>query len=233
MVYLVIAGVLLGALYGRLPAAVASRVFADETTPLLTRHDIARPWSIREPTARRAAVVQVVFATLCGATAAASDTNWVVVGYVWFAGVTLTLTITDMDMKLIPNRILFPSTGVGLGLLAIGALADGDLSSLPRAVAGGAAYFGFLLLVAVIARGGFGMGDVKLAVLLGLFTAYQGWPPLVVAVLGAFVLGGAVSILLLVFRIKGRKDAIPFGPYLVAAAYIAIAAGSEIADRYG
>ena len=128
--------------------------------------------------------------------------------------------------------MLFRSA-VGLGLLAIGALADGDLSSLPRAVSGGAAYFGFLLLVAVIARGGFGLGDVKLAVLLGLFTAYQGWPPLVVAVLGAFVLGGAVSILLLVFRIKGRKDTIPFGPYLVAAAYIAIAAGTEIADRYG
>ena len=62
--------------------------------------------------------------------------------------------------------------------------------------------------------------------------AFEGWRILVVGAVGAFVLGGAVSLILLVFRIRGRKDAIPFGPYLVVAAYIAIVAGDSIADWY-
>ena len=231
--YLVTASVLVGGLYGRLPAAVASRVFAQGRPSLLRGADFRRPWTLNEPTRLRATVVQIVFAALSGAAAVAMGTNWVLIGYLWFAGVTVTLTLTDIDQKLIPNRILFPGTAIAVVLLAVLAIADGDAAGLPRAAGGAVAYFAFLLVVSLAARGGFGMGDVKLAVLLGLFVAYRGWPPLVVAALGAFILGGAISIVLLALRIKSRKDAIPFGPYLVAAAYIAIAAGSELADNYG
>lgn len=152
--------------------------------------------------------------------------------YLWFVGVTVALTLTDLDHKLIPNRILFPSSGVALVLLGGGALVDGQLVDYGRAIVGGVAYFAALLIVALIARGGFGFGDVKLAAFLGLYATYIGWGQLVVAIVLPFVVGGVISIFLLVTRIKGRKDAIPFGPYMVIGAYLAVYAGHTIIDWY-
>lgn len=160
-------------------------------------------------------------------------TVWVLPAYLWFAGVTLALTLTDLDHKLIPNRILFPSTAVAIPLLGIGALLDGELPAWGRALLAGLAYFVVLLVIALIARGGFGFGDVKLAAFLGLYAGYLGWGHLLVALFLPFAVGGVISILLLVTRIKGRKDAIPFGPYMVIGAYLAVALGDQIIDWYG
>ena len=66
----------------------------------------------------------------------------------------------------------------------------------------------------------------------GMYLAYQSWGTLVVGGVGAFLLGGVVGLLLIIFRIRGRKDKIPFGPYLVAGAYLALAFGPEIVDWY-
>jgi leader peptidase (prepilin peptidase)/N-methyltransferase len=89
-----------------------------------------------------------------------------------------------------------------------------------------------LLLVALLARGGFGMGDVKLAFVLGLFAAFISWEALFVAVFGAFVLGGLASILLLLLTKASRKDAIPFGPWLVLGSWLAIVVGDAVAEWY-
>ena len=117
-------------------------------------------------------------------------------------------------------------------LLGLGALADGEPAAYGRALLGGIVYFLVLLVIALIARGGFGFGDVKLAAFLGLYSAYLGWGQLAVALILPFIVGGVVSIFLLVTRIRGRKDAIPFGPYMVAGAYLAVALGREIIDWY-
>ena len=185
--------------------------------------------SIREDP-RRTPVVAVVTAALFAATAVVVDVDWTLPAYLWFVAVTVTLTLTDIDTKLIPNRILFPGTVVALVLLIGGGLIEGG--PVVRAVAGGAVYFLLLFVVALIARGGFGFGDVKLAFLLGLFATYQSWDTLIVAIFAAFLLGGLVSLLLVVFRIRSRKDAIPFGPYLVLGTYVAIAWASSISTWY-
>ena len=233
MIYLVIAAATFGAIYGRIPAAVAERVFREDRAPLLIRADFTRPLVVEHPSPQLALGTQVATAVLAGATAAIIGDRWVLVAYLWFVVLTVTLTLTDVARKLIPNGILFRGFAIAVALLAAGALADGDAGHLLRALVGAAAYFGFLLVLALLARGGFGMGDVKLAALLGAFLAYDARSALVVGAVGAFLVGGAFSLLLVVFRIKGRKDAIPFGPSMVAAAYIAIAAGTEIADWYG
>lgn len=178
----------------------------------------------------RAPAVALVTGLLFAGTPLVLDVDWALPAYLWFVGVTVTLTLTDMDTKLIPNRILFPGIIVGAVLLTAGALIEDG--AIVRAFAGAAAYFILLLIVALIARGGFGFGDVKLAFLLGMFTAYQSWETLVVAVFAAFLLGGLVSLVLLVFRIRDRKDSIPFGPYLVGGAYVALAWGATIARWY-
>jgi leader peptidase (prepilin peptidase)/N-methyltransferase len=189
-----------------------------------------RPFeSIREDP-RRTPLVAVVTAALFAATPVVVDVDWTLPAYLWFVAVTVTLTLTDMDTKLIPNRILFPGTVVALVLLIGGGLIEGG--PVVRAIAGGALYFVLLFVLALIARGGFGFGDVKLAFLLGMFAAYQSWDALIVAIFAAFLLGGLVSLLLVVFRIRSRKDAIPFGPYLVLGAYVAIAWAGTISTWY-
>jgi leader peptidase (prepilin peptidase)/N-methyltransferase len=158
--------------------------------------------------------------------------DWTVVAYLWFAAVTLALALIDFDTKRIPNRILFPGAFVGALLLGAGAVAEGELGSYGRSWITALAYFGGFLILALLVPAGFGMGDVKLAFFLGMFVGYVSWAALVVAVFGAVFIGGGVSILLLVTRRVGRKDAIPFGPSMVVGAWIAIAFGNEIARAY-
>lgn len=158
--------------------------------------------------------------------------SWVVPAYWWFAAVAITLTLTDLDVQRIPNRILFPGTVVAAMLLATGSALDGELGSLARAGGGAGAYFGLLFIVALVARGGFGFGDVKLAVLLGGFLAYRSWEALVVGIFAAFLIGGVVAAVLLITRRAGRKSAIAFGPSMVAGAAVALAWAAPIADWY-
>jgi leader peptidase (prepilin peptidase)/N-methyltransferase len=188
--------------------------------------DCGKPISVRYP------IVEAGTAVLFGATAAILGASWTLPAFLWFAALTLVLSIVDLEHKRLPNRILYPGTIVGLALLTSGAAVEGTLEAMPRALAGGAGYFALLLLVAIAARGGFGMGDVKLAFVLGLFVTYGSWDALGVAVFAAFALGGVASIVLLVIGRARRKDTIPFGPWLVLGAWLAIAVGDEIADWY-
>jgi leader peptidase (prepilin peptidase) / N-methyltransferase len=178
-------------------------------------------------------VVETTTAVVFAGTAVVIGIEPVLPAYLWFTGVTIALILTDIDHKLIPNRILYPGIVVGAVLLVGGALVAGDSQSALRALLAGGAYFGALLVIALVApAGGFGFGDVKLAILLGMFTGYLGWGQVSVAFFFAFLLGGILSILLLLTGLKGRKDAIPFGPYLVLGAYVAIVAGDKILDWY-
>ena len=231
MTLLVVGCMAVGLVYGRLPAAVAARVFRSDNESLLVATDGTRPFAVA-PGSALATAVQILVAILLGGTAAVIGDRWVLVAYLWFVALTVTLTITDLDRKLIPNRILYPGFVIAGVLLSAGALLDGSPGALARSGLGAAAFFGFLLVLALVAGEGFGMGDVKLGALLGGFLAYEGWAILIVGSVGAFVLGGAMSVVLLALRIKGRKDAIPFGPYLVLGAYVALVVGDAIADWY-
>lgn len=177
-------------------------------------------------------MVEGLTAVAFAATAWYVGAQWVLVSLLWFVGVTIALTLTDLDHQRIPNRILYPSTIVALVLLAAGAVADGHFPSFVRGVEGGVAYFALLFIVALAARGGFGMGDVKLAFLLGLFLAYASWGTLIVGVFLAFVVGGLVALLLLLTKVRGRKDPIAFGPALIAGAWLAIPLAGRLLDWY-
>ncbi len=159
---------------------------------------------------------------------------WVLPAYWWFAGVGIALVLTDLDHKRLPDRIVFPGFAVGVVLLAAGTLLDGGGAGLMlRALAGAAAYSGFLFVIFLIApRGGFGFGDVKLALVLGLFLAYRSWAVLWAGIMLAFLIGGLTAVVLLATRRAGRKDAIPFGPALIAGAFVAAAWGHHLADWY-
>lgn len=161
-----------------------------------------------------------------------ADHGWLLPAFLVFGAATLALALIDLDYQLIPNRVLFPSLGIAGVLLTVGTFAEGEWDALLRGALGAIAYFAGLLVVALVARGGFGMGDVKLALLLGLFLAYVGWSTLIVGSVLAILLGGIVSILLLLTRKNSRQTKFAYGPYLVVGAWIALIWGQEIIDWY-
>lgn len=159
-------------------------------------------------------------------------TWWLWPAFAVYSVVLLLLAVTDLDTKLIPNRILGPGTVVAAMLLVIGWLFAMESGSILRAIGGAAAYFVAMYVLAIIARGALGFGDVKLAFLIGLFTGYLGWGEVVVAGVGGFILGGVVSVVLLLSGRFGRKDAIPFGPFMIVAGLVAAFWGPSIVAWY-
>lgn len=157
---------------------------------------------------------------------------WIWPAYASFGMAMVLLGVTDLDTKLIPNRILGPATLLTATLLVAGWALAGDAGSVLRAGAGALAYFAAMYVLAVLARGGLGFGDVKLAFLIGMVTGFLGWGHVVVAGVSAFILGGVTAVVLLVTRRSGRKDAIPFGPFMIVAGVIAVLWGTDIVDWY-
>lgn len=169
---------------------------------------------------------------LSAALASVVPTLWVLPAYLVFLWTMILLTVTDLDTQLIPNRILGPATAVGSVLLLIGHLFDTSAGSLTSALLGAVAYFLVMYLLASVVRGGLGFGDVKLAFLIGLFTGYYSLGHVLVAGIGSFFIGGAVSLILLIGRKRTRKDAIPFGPFMTIAALLALFIGQDVLDWY-
>ena len=163
--------------------------------------------------------------------------------FLWFASVTLALIATDLEHHRLPNRIVFTGLGVGVLLLTGGSLLDGGtMSRLMWAVVGGVAWFSLLLVVALLVRGGFGFGDVKMAALLGLFVAYQptlevvtGFDALgatAVSVFLSFFIGGVAAMTLLVLRRAGRRQEIAFGPAMILASWIGVVRGPDLLQAW-
>jgi leader peptidase (prepilin peptidase)/N-methyltransferase len=100
----------------------------------------------------------------------------------------------------------------------------GDPAALGRAVAGAAVLFAAYLVLALLAPAGLGMGDVKLAALLGLYLAQLGWAALVDGALAGFVVQAVLALLLLATRRVALRGYVPFGPAMLAGAALAVAA---------
>jgi len=185
-----------------------------------------------EPISARYPLVEAGHAALWVLTYLVVGVEWVLIGYLWFVSVSLTLILTDLDHHRIPNRILYPGFLVGLILLAVGALLDGEPARLLPALGGAAGYFMILFVVALASRGGFGFGDVKLAALLGLFTGYVGLGSALIAFFLGIFIGGVVAIVLLALRRRDRKAEIAFGPPMIVGAWIAVPYGADLLARW-
>ena len=150
----------------------------------------------------------------------------------YLAAITIALALIDLDTHTLPNRIVLPAYPIGVLLLVVATIASGDWGDLLRASIGAAALFAFYLVLVLVYPGGMGLGDVKLAGVLGLFLGYLGWPALIIGAFAAFVLGGLYAIVLLVTRRVARTGGIPFGPWMLAGAWVGILGGSPLAHSY-
>jgi leader peptidase (prepilin peptidase) / N-methyltransferase len=152
--------------------------------------------------------------------------------YLYLGAVGVALAMIDLDVKRLPNAIVLPSYVVAVALLGGAALAQGEWSGLLRALLGMAALFGFYFLLALVYPSGMGFGDVKLAGVLGLYLGYLGWAEVITGGFLGFLLGGVVGGALMALGKAGRKSKIPFGPFMLAGALVAILAGGALADFY-
>ena len=150
--------------------------------------------------------------------------SWALLPFLGLVVVGAALAWIDLTQRRLPNRIVLPAVGASVPLLLLAAVLDGDLSRWLTALAGGAALFALYLVLALVSSQGMGMGDVKLAALIGLFAGYLGWATLLMAAFAGFLVGGVVGLIGILARRATRKTAIPFGPWMLVGLWIAVAA---------
>ncbi|GIE88084.1 prepilin peptidase [Actinoplanes regularis] len=185
--------------------------------------DCATPISARYP------LVEAGSAALFVAVAARFGWSWALPGYLYLAAVAIALAVIDLDVMRLPNKIVLPSYAVATALLVPAALLAGDPGALLRAAAAAVLLY---LLYRLLSIWGMGGGDVKLAPLLGFYLGWLGWGAVAVGAFAGFLLGGLVGAVLLLTRVAGRKSRVPFGPYMLAGAFLAVFAAAPITDWY-
>jgi leader peptidase (prepilin peptidase) / N-methyltransferase len=135
------------------------------------------------------------------------------------------VTLIDLDYRIIPNKLMLIGTVVAIAILLLT-----QPESLTEHLIAGAGAGGFLLIAALVYPAGMGMGDVKLAFVMGLFLGRAVGP----AMFAALITGSLVGALIIARKgaKEGRKTAIPFGPYLAFGGLVGLFAGDAIVDWY-
>lgn len=195
--------------------------------------------SCESPISPRYPVVELITGILFGCIAwlqfgdqdgtAAADSVFFAVCLV-LAASTVALAFIDLDTLRLPNVIVYPTVAlVALGL-ALAAIVSGDYHSLIRAGIAGIALSSLYLVLWFF--GGMGLGDVKLAIAIGMALGWIGWGSVVVGTFAAFLFGGVFGIALVAVRRATRKSRIPFGPWMVLGAWTGVFFGEPVTAWY-
>jgi len=158
--------------------------------------------------------------------------SWELPAYLYLASVGLALAAIDIDTKRLPNALTLPSYVVGGLLLLFPAAIDDAWDNYLWAAVGAAALFAFYFILALVYPKGMGWGDVKLAGVLGMYLGWLSWGVLIVGGFLGFLLGAFLGGLLMLVGRAGRKTKIPFGPFMLLGALLAILWGQELWDAY-
>jgi leader peptidase (prepilin peptidase)/N-methyltransferase len=141
-----------------------------------------------------------------------------------FVSTLVAVTLTDLERRIIPNKVLLVAAFLALAIAAVS-----DPASLPERAIAAAAAGGLLLAAALAYPRGMGLGDVKLAATMGLFLGREVAPAILVALLAGSLVGLAMIAR---HGSAARKQAIPFGPFLALGGVVALFAGEELVDWY-
>jgi len=153
-------------------------------------------------------------------------------GYMLLFWVLLTVSVIDIRLFRLPDRIVLPTLAVSVPLVTVVSLVADEPASIRYALAGGGLYFGFLLLAHLVYPRGMGFGDVKLAAVMGLYVGWLGesyataFALVLWAMLIGFLSGSVIGIVLLAMR--RRSAPIPFGPFLALGSVVAVLAADVL-----
>jgi leader peptidase (prepilin peptidase) / N-methyltransferase len=178
-----------------------------------------------EPISARYPLTELGLGALYAATVAVlwGDGGEIALGLV-FVTMLLAVTVTDLEQRIIPNKILIAAAVVGAVIAAAA-----DPGSLPERAIAAVAAGGLLFAAALAYPRGMGLGDVKLAATMGLFLGRNVAPAILIALLAGSIVG-----LAMIARdgAAARKKAIPFGPFLALGGVVGLLAGDQIVDWY-
>jgi leader peptidase (prepilin peptidase) / N-methyltransferase len=144
--------------------------------------------------------------------------------YVLMTSTLLVVALIDFDHKIIPNVITLPGMLIGLGL-SLGISPITPLTSLLGLLVGGVLFY----LIAVVSKGGMGGGDIKLIAMIG---AFLGWQGALFTIFSGALLGSLMGVTLMVLGKNGRKDKVPFGPFLSCGAILFMLSGDDLIQWY-
>lgn len=184
------------------------------------------PISARYPLVELLTAVVFVLMTLSfGVTA-------VLPAYLYLAAIGVALAFIDLDTKRLPDKLTLPSYAVALVLLGVAAAVDGTWDALLRSVLGGLVLGLFYGVLWFVYPAGMGFGDVKFSGVLGMYLGWLSWATVALGGFLGFLLGGVVGVALLLTKRATRKTGIPFGPFMILGALLAILWGQPLIDWY-
>jgi leader peptidase (prepilin peptidase)/N-methyltransferase len=181
--------------------------------------------SCHEPISPRYPAVEALTAALAVSVILVEHSTRDLVLGLLLVGILVPIALIDLDHRIIPNKITAPAAVLAIAIgLAL------EPSGVPEQLIAGAGAAAFLLVFVLAYPRGMGMGDVKLAGVLGLFLGREVGVAILVAVIAGTVVGAAVMVRLGVRR--GRKTAVPFGPFLALGGVVALLFGAPIVHWY-
>jgi leader peptidase (prepilin peptidase)/N-methyltransferase len=196
------------------------------------KREVLSTWTPQDLRAARAAAVAGITVTLFGGLALRYHDSWALPAFLAVAAGLVALSVIDLEHFLLPNRVVYPLALATLALLTLAALGDGAWDALGRAVLGGVAGMLTLGVLHLASPRSMGFGDVKLAFVLGLALGWLGWSELVLGLFCGFLAGALVGLVLIALRRRGRKDHLPFGPFLAFGTLVALLWGDVILHWY-
>jgi leader peptidase (prepilin peptidase)/N-methyltransferase len=203
-----------------------TRIRARDNIPIVSWLILrGRCHSCGEPISPRYPLVEALVAVLFAAITLVNGLDWDLAWQLPLAAVLVALAAIDLDLHIIPNRIIYPTAAWGV----ISALLIRP-SDLPALRAWGAGAGLFFLIAAIAYPAGMGMGDVRLAAVLGLYLGSSVVPALLIA----FLSGTAVGIAIMARHgvAEGRKMGVPFGPFLALGGIVALMVGPDLVEVY-
>ncbi|MGY2129216.1 prepilin peptidase [Blastococcus sp. SYSU DS0617] len=192
---------------------------------VVNRAAAAFPWDgagTRATTAVRRPALELATAAVFALVALRFGAAWELPAFLAGAGAGVLLAVIDVHHRLLPDRVVVPALLTGGLLLTGAAVADGRWDDLLRAGLGAGVLFGVFLVLALISPSALGMGDVKLAALLGLYLGWLGWDAVLLGAAAGFVVQAVLALLLLATRRVGLRGELPFGPAMLLGAAVAV-----------
>jgi leader peptidase (prepilin peptidase)/N-methyltransferase len=158
--------------------------------------------------------------------------SWALPAYLVLTASLIALSVIDLEHFILPNRILYPTDGAMIVLLAAASALEHDWGAFGRAAIAGAAAFAVFFAIHFVSPRGMGFGDVRLSFLLGFSLGWLGWGEMIGGLFTSFLYGAVIGVLLIALKVRERKQRIPFGPFLAAGAMTFVLFGEPLVDWY-
>jgi leader peptidase (prepilin peptidase) / N-methyltransferase len=184
------------------------------------------------PISARYPLVEALTAILFALAAVRFGRNWVLPAYLVLLAGLLALACTDLELFLLPKRIVYPTLIMVSALLVLAAAGTGEWHRLVESAGCGAVAFGLFFTINFINARWMAFGDVRLALLIGVGLGWLGPATTLLGFFLGFVLGAIVGVFLILTKRISRQAPVPFGVFLAAGAALAIYVGEPILRLY-